>query len=273
MNGTGLSDAMSFFSKSRRGGSCLLILIILALIGVSVVVSARLIAVVKEREDERRAVECKPVEKTPGQLKRERINEMLSDKAPDLGPDPSKALIDGNIKTMKSVREQTIRQQSAIKSRLKNAEESFERLRGERKQLERKLEKLKDEFDRFPDDEKVGDDLAQCDEDLEGKKREILQVQADVKLLKDYDYRMEREVATLSTAIRRCEADGRTIATAIEYESLKKDLAAAHGASVEIGELRRNMDSKTMDVSTGVAGEKVRKRERLKKYRRKSSQE
>ena len=197
----------------------------------------------------------------------------LSDKAPDLGPDPSKALVDGNIKTMKSVRDQTIRQQATIKSRLKNAEESFERLRGERKQLERKLEKLKDEFNRLPDDEKVGDDLAQCDEDLENKKREIIQAQADVKLLSDYDYRMEREVATLSAAIRRCEADGRTIATASEYEMLKKDLAAAHGASVEVGEMRRNMDGKTMGVSAGVAGEKARKRERLEKYRRKQSQE
>ena len=250
-----------------------MVLIILALVGVLAVVIAWLAAVEKEREDERRAAEAKPIEKTPEQLKRDRINEMLSDKAPDLGPDPSKALVDGNIKTMKSVREQTIRQQATIKSRLKNAEESFERLRGERKQLERKLEKLKDEFDRFPDDEKVGDDLAQCDEDLEGKKREILQAQADVKLLKDYDYRMEREVAMLSTAIRRCEADGRTIATASEYESLKKDLSVAHGASVEIGELRRNMDSKTMDVSTGVAGERARKRKRLQKYRRKQSQE
>lgn len=262
---------MSF--GSRRGGSCLIVLIVLALVGALVFVIARLNAVEREREEERRAKEAKPVEKTPQQLQRERINEMLADKAPDLGPDPSKALVDGNIKTMKSVRDQTVRQQATIKSRLKNAEESIERLRGERKQLERKLAKLKDEFSRFPDDEKVGDDLAQCDEDLEGKKREILQTQADVKLLKDYDYRMEREVATLSAAIRRCEADGRTIATASEYESLKKDLGAAHGASVEIGELRRNMDSKTMDVSTGVAGEKARKRERLEKYRRKQSQE
>lgn len=264
---------MNIMSKSRRGGSCLVVLIILALVGALILVIARLAAVEKEREDEKRAVENKPVEKTPQQLQRERINEMLSDKAPDLGPDPSKALVDGNIKTMKSVREQTVIQQAIIKSRLKNAEESFLRLRGERKQLERKIAKLKDEFERFPDDEKVGDDLAQCDEDLENKKREILQAQADVQLLKDYDYRMEREVATLSAAIRRCEADGRTIATASEYETLKKDLAAAHGASVEIGELRRNMDGKTMDVSTGVAGEKARKRERLEKYRRKQSQE
>ena len=258
---------------SRRGGSCLVVLIILALVGTLAIVISRLNAVEKEREDEKRAAEAKPVEKTPLQLKQERINEMLVDMAPDLGPDPSKALVNGNIRTMKSVREQTVRQQAAIKSRLKNAEESLERLRNERKQLERKIAKLKDEFNRFPDDEKVGDDLAQCDEDLEGKKREILQAQADVKLLKDYDYRMEREVATLSAAIRRCEADGRTIATASEYESLKKDLATAHGASVEIGELRRNMDPKTMDVSTGVAGEKARKRERLEKYRRKPAQE
>lgn len=264
---------MNIMSKSRRGGSCLVVLIILALVGALILVISRLAAVEKEREDAKRAVENKPVEKTPQQLQRERINEMLSDKAPDLGPDPSKALVDGNIKTMKSVREQTVIQQATIKSRLKNAEESFLRLRGERKQLERKIAKLKDEFERFPDDEKVGDDLAQCDEDLENKKREILQAQADVKLLKDYDYRMEREVATLSAAIRRCEADRRTIATASEYETLKKDLAAAHGASVEIGELRRNMDGKTMDVSTGVAGEKARKRERLEKYRRKQSQE
>ena len=193
---------------SRRGGSCLVVLIILTLVGVLTLVLARLVAVEKEREEERRAAESKPVEKTPDQLKRDRINEMLSDKIPGLGPDPSKDLVDGNVKTMKSVRDQTIRQKATIKSRLKNAEESFERLRGERKQLERKLEQLKGEFNRFPDDEKVGDDLAQCDEDLEGKKREILQVQADVKLLKDYDYRMEREVTALSTAIRRCETDG-----------------------------------------------------------------
>ena len=109
---------------SRRGGSCLIVLIILALVGVLAVVIARLNAVERECEEERRAKEAKPVEKSPEELKRERIDEMLSDKAPDLGPDPSKALVDGNIKTMKSVRDQTVRQQAAIKSRLKNAEES-----------------------------------------------------------------------------------------------------------------------------------------------------
>ncbi len=262
---------MSF--GNRRGGSCLVVLAVLALVGVLALVVARLVAVEKEREDEKRAAEAKPVEKTPQQLYRERIDEMLSGKAPDLGTDPSMALADGNISTMKSVRDRTKQQHAIIKSRLKNAEESFLRLRGERKQLEQKIARLKDEFERFPDDEKVGDDLAQCDEDLENKQREIIQAQTDVKLLKDYDYRMEREVATLSAAIRRCEADGRTIATASEYEALKKDLAAAHGASVEIGELRRNMDGKAMDVSTGAAGERVRKRERLEKYRRKQTQD
>ena len=259
--------------RSRRGGSCLIVLIILALVGALILVVARLAALEKEREDEKRAAETKPAEKTPRQLQHERINEMLSDKAPDLGADPSKALVDGNIKTMKSVRDKTKQQYETIKSRLKSAEESLLRLRGERKQLEQRIAKLKDEFDRYPDDENVGDDLAQCDEDLEKKEREILQAQADVKLLKDYDYRMEREVATLSDAIRRCEAEGRTIATAVEYEALKKDLETAHGASVAIDELRRNMDEKTMGVSTGVAGEKARKRERLEKYRRKQSQE
>ena len=227
----------------------------------------RLTAIEKEREDEKRAVEEKPVEKTPRQLQKERIDEILSDEAPDLGTDLVKALVDGNIMTMKSVREKAIQQQSIIKSRLKKAEESFLRLRGERKQLEQKITKLKDEFNKYPDDEKVGDDLAQCDEDLEIKNREILQAQADIKLLQNYDYRMEREVAVLSATIRRCEADGRTIATASEYEMLKKDLAEAHGASVGIGELRRNMDDKVMDVSVGVADEKGRKRERLKNYK------
>ena len=257
---------------SRHGGSCLVVLIVLALVGALVFVVARLAAVEKEREDEKRAAAAKPVEKTPEQLKQERMDELLAAKAPDIGPDPSKSLADGNIKTLKSVREQTVRRQAAIKSRLRNAEESLERLRGESKQLERKLEKLKDEFDRFPDDEAVGDDLAQCDEDLENKKREVVQSLADVNLLKEYDAGMAREVAALSTAIRRCEADGRTIATAAEYESLKKDLAAAHGASSATGELRRDMAGKAMDVSVGIAGEKARRRERLEKYRRKQTQ-
>ncbi|MGN0853445.1 MAG: hypothetical protein ACI4Q3_08730 [Kiritimatiellia bacterium] len=262
---------MSF--GSRRGGSCLLVLIILALVGVSIVAITRLAAAEKEREGEKRAAETKSVEKTPRQLQRERIGERLADKALDLGADPSNALVDGSIKTMRSVRDKTKRQQATIKSRLENAKDSVLRLRGERKQLEQKIAKLKDEFAAFPDDEKVGDELAKCDEDLESKRREILQAQADMKLLADYDYRMEREVATLSDAIRRCEASGRTIATASEYETLKKDLTAAHGASVEVGELRRNLDGKTMDVSAGVAGEKAKKRARLEKYRRKQSQE
>ena len=262
---------MSF--GSRRGGSCLVVLIILALVGALVIVVSRLNAVEKEREDEKRAAETKPEEKTPQQLQRERIDEMLSVKAPDLGVDPSMALANGNLKSIKAIRDKTARQQEAIKSKLRNAELSLERQRGERKQLEKKLAKLKDEYERFPDDEKVGDELAQCDEDLENKKREILQAQADVKIMRDYDYRMGREVAALSAAIRKCEAEGRTIATAVEYEALKKDLESAHGASVAIGEMRRNMDSRTMDVSTGVAGEKARKRERLEKYRRKATQE
>ncbi len=246
---------------------CLTFIIIVALVATLAIALTRLAAVEKEREDEKRTAEAKQEEKTPQQLQRERIDEMLSDKVPDLGADLSKALVDGNLTTMKSVRDKTIQQRTTIKSRLKNAEESFLRLRGEQKQLEQKIAKLKDEFNRFPDDEQVGDDLAQCDEDLEMKKREILQAQADINVLKNYDYRMEREMAVLSAAIRRCEADGRTIATASEYEALKKDLAEAHGASVGIGELRRNMDGKIMDVSVGVADEKGRKRERLKKYR------
>ena len=253
--------------------SCLLFIIIIALAGALVIAMARLAAIEKEREEEKLAAEAKPAEKTPRQIQNERIDEMLSDKAPELGPNPAKALVDGNIMTMKSVREKAIQQQASIKSRLKNTEESYLRLRGEHKQLEQKISKLKDEFNKYPDDEKVGDDLAQCDEDLEMKNHEILQAQADIKLLKDYDYRMEREVAVISAAIRRCETEGRTIATASEYEALKNDLAAAHGASIEIGELRRNMNRRTMDVSTGVTGEKARKRERLKKYLNNPSQE
>lgn len=262
---------MSF--GSRRGGSCLIVLIVLALVGALVFVIARLNAVEREREEERRAKEAKPVEKSPEQLKRERINEMLSDKAPDLGPDPSKALVDGNIKTMKSVRDQTVRQQATIKSRLKNAEESFERLREERRQLERKWARLKTESDKFPDDENVATEFGQCYEALEKKKYEILQAQSDVKVLKDYDYGIEREKNMLSTAIRRCEADGRIIATATEYEALKKSLSDAHGALMTIGEMRRNVDGMNMDISTRVSGEKARLRERVQKYRRKQPQE
>ena len=252
----------------RKGGSCLLVLIILALVGALVAVVTRLSSVEREREDERRAAEAKPVEKSPEELQRERINEILGDRAPDLGVSPAKALADGSVKTMKRVREQTIAQHGTVKSRLKTAEESVERLRGERKQLEAKIATLKAEFERYPDDENVGDELAQCDEDLENKKREILQEQANVKLLKDYDYRMTRETATLSSAIRKCEADGRTIATAVEYEALKKDLDEAHGASVAVEQIRRTLDTKTTDVSAGVAGEKARKRARLDKYRK-----
>lgn len=260
-------------SRMRKGGSCLLVLIIVALIGILAVVVVRLLTVEKEREDERLAVETKPVEKTPEELQRERIDEMLSDKAPDLGLSPAKALADGSVKTMKRVREQAIAQHQVIKSRLKTAEESFERLRGERKQLEAKIATLTDEYERFPDDEKVGDDLAQCDEDLENKKREILQKQANVKLLRDYDYRMTSETATLSSAIRKCEADGRTIATAVEFDALKKDLDEAHGASVSVEQIRRTLDGKTTDVSAGVAGEKARKRTRLEKYRKPKSEQ
>lgn len=79
---------------------------------------------------------------------------------------------------------------------------------------------------------------------------------------------MTRETATLSSAIRKCEADGRTIATAVEYEALKKDLDEAHGASVAVEQIRRTLDTKTTDVSAGVAGEKAKKRARLDKYRK-----
>ena len=260
---------MKFFLGSRRGGSCLVVLIILALVGALVVVIARPAAVEKAREDERRAAESKPIEKTPEQLKRDRINDMLSDKAPDLGPDPSKALVDGNIKTMKSVRDQAVRQQTTIKSRLKNAEESFERLRGERKQLERKLEKLVAEYNDSDYDKKVGRALARCLKDLKAKSNAVVRAQADVKIFVIYDYKMEREVAALSETIRSCEADGRTIATAAEYESLKTDLAAAHGASVEIGELRRNAEGKNMQVSVEVEAEDASDRELLEGFRRK----
>ena len=252
----------------RKGGSCLLSLVILALVGVLVVVVARLSLVERSREDERRAAESKPVEKSPEELQRERINEILGDRAPDLDISPAKALADGSVKTMKRVREQTISRHGTVRSRLKTAEESVARLRGERKQLEAKIATLKAEFELYPDDENVGDELAQCDEDLENKKREILQEQANVKLLRDYDYRMTRETATLSSAIRKCEADGRTIATAVEYEALKKDLDEAHGASVAVEQIRRTLDVKTTDVSAGVAGEKARKRARLDKYRK-----
>ena len=256
---------------NRRGGSCLVVLIILALVCALAIAVSRLKTVEREREDEKRAAEMKPVEKTPEQLKRDRIDEELSGTAPDLGSDPSPQLADGSIATLKSVRDKTVLQQAKVKLQLKTAEESLDRLRGERKQLEKKLAILKDEFKRFPDDEKVGDDLAQCDEDLENKNMAFLQALADVRELKKADYRIERELALLVAAIRRCEADGRAIATAVELEDLKKDLFAAQGSVAEIGALRRNQDAKTMDMSTEASGEKIRKRERLQKYRKPKS--
>lgn len=256
----------------RCGGSCLQVLIIIALIAILGVVVSRLMSAEKQLADNEQP---KPVEieKTPEELRRDRINEELAGEAPDLGSDPSEALVDGHLMTMKSVREKTVQRQAVIKSRLKSAEETFDRLRGERKQLERKLERLKEEFDRFPDDDNVGDDLAQCDEDLENKQSEILQAQADVNLLKDYDYRMGREVAVLSAAIRQCEMDRRTTITGSEYELLKKDLSEAHGAEIAVRQARRNHDGQTTEIAAGASGEKLRKRERLEKYRKPKPQE
>ena len=264
---------MSASLSGRRGGSCLVVLIVVALVAVLVTVVMRMNALEREKAEREQAERQKAAVKSPEQLQRERINEALADVAPDLGPDPTKKLVDANLSTMKSVRDATVRQHATVKARLKAAEDDYERYRNERKALERKLEQLKAEFDRNPDDEAVGDELAQCDEDLENKKREILQAQTDIKPLKDYDYKLEREVAALSSAIRRCEADGRTIATAVEFEDLKKDLAAAAGAKTAIGEMRRNQDSRIMGVGAEVSGEKARKRERLEKYRRKPSTE
>ncbi|MBR5625047.1 hypothetical protein IKW72_08640 [bacterium] len=203
----------------------------------------------------------------------ERSEDELLDEITGLGEDPTTELLDGKLSTMKAVRDNTVIKQTSIKSRLKAAQESFGRLRGEREQLKKKLDQLKEEFNNYPDDESVGDELAQCDEDLEEKERELLQAEADVKILKDYDYRMSREVAALSDAIRKCEAQGEPILTASEYDSLKNDLESAHGASSSINQLRRNADSRTMDVSSGVKGEKARKRERLEKFRNNNTQE
>lgn len=263
--------------KKPRGLTCLLLLVIIivVVILISAVIHLTVLYVNERNENALReqAIEQQQQQEKQQPEKTEETVESLLDKATDLGLDPSKELVDGKLSTMKEVRDKAVNQQATIKSRLKNAQASFERLRGERMQLERRLAQLTEEFNKYPDDEQVADELAQCDEDLETKNREILQMQADIKLLKDYDYRMEQEVAVLSKAIRDGEAAGKTIFTSAEYEALKNDLGSAHGASSAINELRKNMDGKTMDVSTGVAGEKARKRERLEKYRKNDTQE
>ena len=82
---------------SRRGESRLGGLIILALVGAVVYAVVRF--AVGGRNADRPAAGADG--KTQQQLKRERINQILDAEAPDLGPDPSRALVDGNLKTMK----------------------------------------------------------------------------------------------------------------------------------------------------------------------------
>ena len=257
---------MNAFHDNCRGGSCLAVLAVVALVAIFASVALRRSSSENETAERERQAKA-AAEKTPEQLQRERFDEILTAQSPDLGEDPAKKLVDGNLATMKAVRDETVRQHAIVKARLKAAENDFERCRGELKTIERKLELLKDEFARHPDDEAVGDELAQCDEDLENKRREFIQVQTDIKPLKDYDYKLGREIAALSSAIRRCEADGRTIATTVEFEELKEDLAAADGARAAMEELRRNQEARITDIGAEVSGEQARKRERLEKYR------
>lgn len=264
---------MNMHFGNGRGGSFLVVLIVLALVAALTTAVMHMNARERGQGEGGREGADQAAVQSPEELRRERVNETLRDAAPDLGPDPAKKLVDGNIATMKSVREESLRRRATVKSRLKAAEDGYERLRGERKTLERKIERLQAEFNRNPEDEAVGDELARSDEDLENRKREILQAEADVKVLRDYDYRLEREIAALSSAIGRAEAAGRAIATAAEYEDLKKDLAAAAGAGTAVEESRRNQDARIMGVGAEVSGEKARKRERLEKYRRKQTTE
>ena len=269
---------------SRRGGSCLIVLIILALVGALILVVARLAAVEKEREEEKRAAETQPVEKTPRQLQHERIDEMLSDKAPELGIDPSKALVDGSIASMKRTRETCVKQRQAITMRLNTAQNEVERLSKELKALRQRQKQLEEEYRQHPDDQAVEDALADCldqigeaaetsDELQRGKKYELAKAKSDAKTLREYDECVKREIDALSRAIRRCESDGRVTATAVEFKELKNLLADAEGQKNAVAELRRNLDGEVMGVGAENTGIRMRKRERLEKYRRKQSQE
>ena len=273
---------MSF--GSRRGVSCLIGLIFIALAGALVFVIARLNAVERERAAERRAAEAKPVEKTPEQLKRERINEILSAKAPDIGTDASKMLVDGSIASMKRTREACVRQLQMIAMRLSTAEDEVDRLSSELKALRRRQKELEEELRQNPNDARVEDALADCldqigedaetsDEIQRGKKYELAKAKADAKSLREYEECVKREKEALSKAIRRCESDGRVVATAVEFKDLKKSLADAEGQKHAIIGLRSNLDAEVMGVGAENAGVRKRKRERLEKYRRKQSQE
>lgn len=275
---------MKHLFGSRRGGSCLIVLIGLALVGALVFVIARFNVAERERDEERRAKEAKPVEKSAEQLKRERINEMLSDKAPDLGTDASKMLVDGSIASLKKTREACVQQHQIIAIRLKTAENEVDRISRELKALRRRQKELEEELHQNPNDTTVEDALADCldqigedaetsDEIQRGKKYELAKAKADAKSLREYEDCVKREEAALSRTIRRCESDGRVVATAVEFNDLKKSLADAEGQKNTIIGLRRNLDGDVMGVGAENAGIRQRKRERLEKYRRKQSQE
>ena len=246
---------------SRRGESRLGGLIILAVVGVLAYGLVRF--AVSGRNEDRPVAGANG--KTQQQLKNERINQILDAEAPDLGPDPSRALVDGNLKTLKAVRDQVADQQAVIRSRLANANDSLTRLNREILDLERKWKAAKAKLRSSPNDEKAAIEFGECDENLEKKYSERLQAQADVKVLKDYEHGIAREKEVLSASIRRCEAEGRIIATATEFEELKKNLSKAHGAVSGINEMRRNVDGKNTDVAVRVSGEKARLRERAAK--------
>ena len=246
---------------SRRGESRLGGLIILALVGAVVYAVVRF--AVGGRNADRPAAGADG--KTQQQLKRERINQILDAEAPDLGPDPSRALVDGNLKTMKAVRDQVADRQAVIRSRLANANDSLTRLKRENLDLQRRWKAAKEKLRSSPDDEKATIEFGECDEALEQNFSERLNAEADVKVLKDYEYGIAREKEMLSASIRRCEAEGRIIATATEYEELKNGLSKAHGAVSSIREMRRNVDGKNMDAAVRVSGERARLRERAAK--------
>ena len=267
---------MSASLSGRRGGSCLVVLIVVALVAVLVTVVMRMNALEREKAEREQAERQKAAVKSPEQLQRERINEALSDGAPDLGPDPTRQLVDGSVASMKRTRDACIRQQQVVSTRLSTAENEIQRISGELKTLQKRKEELLAEARQHPDDQEVIDALGDCLDEIgegaegeaevqQGKKYELAKVKADAQTLREYAERLKQEVSSLSKAIRSCESDGRVVATATEFKELKTALADAAGQKAAIGSLRRNLDGEVMGVGAENAGVRNRKRERAQK--------
>lgn len=221
-----------------RSGNCLLV--ILLIVAIAVIAFLVMEMTSRDKADEEARRQPPPPQKTAEEQERDRVEQLIFLDNPEVARDPKIDLSDKSVAVLQNQLAFARRRLEAARRSCTVAETKLKRDKDNMRDLEDRLNRLDAELDESPDDDELLEDSGKTEARLDEVRANVVQAQADLYNLRNYEKGMVRFVQDIESAIEKARRSGDDVVSTADMDALKVHYHAAMSAATVAEEQRRN---------------------------------